>query len=134
MGYDYYAASIVGCRVPATKIVGTFKTACGCSRVSGCQQPKFCPACGAPYELVEVVEVEGYDGEKFRGLGVIVGLDGERGDFFIGLLRNIDSGSRPRCYRSDEVDGCAEKVRSVLEPCGLWDADEFGVWCALTGG
>lgn len=131
MGYDYYAASIVGCRVPASKIASVFKTACGCGVRN--PQPKFCPTCGKPYSLIEVVEIEGYDGEKFRGLDVIGGLDGEHGDFVIGLLSNIDSGSRPRCYRPEDVQSCTEKVRSVLEPCGLWDADQFGVWCVLSG-
>lgn len=136
MGYDYYAASIVGCRVPASKIARTFKTECGCDTVTHRNTPNCCPNCGALYNLVEVVEVEGFDGEKFRGLDVICGMDGLDGDVYIGMFRNIDSGSRPRCYRywDNEVEGCFDAVRNVLGPCGLFDADQFGVWCVLSGG
>lgn len=132
MGYDYYAASIVGCRVPATKIAATLKTACGCDRVDR-RQPKFCPACGKPYDLVTVVEVEGYDGEKFRGLDVICGQDRMDGDVYIGLRCEFDNGGEPVYYSPAAVQDCVEKVREVLEPCGLWDADQFGVWCVLSG-
>jgi len=129
MGYDYRAVSIIGCRVPAHKIVPVYKTACGCQLLG--YSPKFCPSCGKPYSLEARVDVEGLDDDRFRGLAVI-----EHDSYcYIGLLRRrVTDDDNPVLATAAQVLDCVNRVQGVLQPCGLWDASQYGVWTILSGG
>jgi hypothetical protein len=114
----------------------------------GCQTPhvgQFCAECGWPVDETETIEtpMEGYDreggknyGGMFRGLEIIKGRWGDdcEGRTFLAAA-----------YAKDDTDGYDERrgpgrmpqtdwfvamnrVREVLEPVGLWNAQDFGIW------
>lgn len=130
MGYDYRAVSIIGCRVPAHKIVPVHKTECGCPLLG--YSPKFCPSCGKPYTFTSKVNVDGLDDDRFRGLDAVE-CDGY---CYVGLMyRTTDEYSRdPVLATAPQVLDCVNRVQGVLQPCGLWDASQYGVWTILSGG
>ena len=140
MGVDYYAYSLLGIKVAHAKL---FKedTVRGCSHDINIQDgTKFCPECGMEiWETISVPLDEAarengeYDNECF-GFDLITDYSGDIA--YIGnITGNTDAYSPAIITRfySDKlyVDQIEDRLKSSLDPFGLWDANEFGLWTIM---
>lgn len=134
MGVSYYVYQIVGCRILESKLMRPQTVRkCKCA-VEG--TPKFCPSCGKEFLVKDLVPMPGYEPhEKLCGLQVVAGNDVYKDRrIYVGL--NMKSGGG---YHNEDEIRCditnlpalKEQVKAVLEPLGLWDEAQFGVWSVL---
>lgn len=102
---------------------------------------QYCPTCGKSVHAVEVTSdpVPGFEPEEGDECqGVIEGMSlhpmGDvAGCFLVVECHKVepDFDSDPKVFHSIDMDAAREKVRAALEPIGLWEPEEFGVWTAL---
>ena len=140
MGADYSAHAVVGVRLrPSQFVTKTEKRSPGCSHSfdSG-----FCPECGAKKEIIRKVTTDALEGEPtFEGMLVTYGTESEF--VYIGHCSTHESGTAEEPYSNggpddafakltgENVEQIRDDLKSRLEPLGLWDARDFGLWTVL---
>ena len=127
MSASYYARAVIGCEV--TGKLYRQVTVPSCAHVNA-PTMKFCGECGKPTAKQTIEEpVTGYDADndKIDALGVCHTTDKKRS--FVGVV----VAARDWKDTAMRVDFATvqERVRSVLEPRGLWDSTSFGLWSVL---
>ncbi len=133
MSASLYAYGVLGCRIDKSKL---YKH----ERRRQCKHPlpdpgsdQYCPTCGKRAYDNEQVPIDGYDPEHetLLGLHVTTGTDGV--PIVAGGHHVKADGYRNASGMLDATDVPAawSHIRAVLEPAGLWDADEFGFWVIL---
>lgn len=145
MGADWYAATVIGIRVPKDKVVREetyFRNNCICKpRQRGPEvypEASFCPTCGKLIRRKCVRDVVLFDGltpwkngSSICGWPVYTGTDGMFfyiGVFVVEVAGEYDKKSPLPNISKDTVI----KFRRAMEKAGLWDQEEFGMWTILT--
>ena len=150
MSSVFYANAIIGVEIDVEKILpDRLVRACGCSR-KVTKDMKYCPACSREAWRKEENPVEGYDeGDSdtdtvatLFGIELmnIRGYDLPDKDHYK-VLQSFAIGARVThgdlCYGSNFPEMAAlpenlseikEKLKTALEPHGLWDESKFGLW------
>lgn len=102
-----------------------------------------CQTCGKSIHevIVTATPVEGFEPEGGDdSQGIIGGLsiiqirrgDGEKEHFLGVASRQVWSVNDYKSERMNADDGYGRsRIRAVLDPLGLWDPDNFGIWTAL---
>jgi hypothetical protein len=137
MGASYYAYTVIGCevtdKVRTKEIVGE-----GCAHNPSSYQA-FCPTCGRSVRRESWVNAPGYESDDERivhegnKLEVVGTTDNKR--LFAGVVLKVsswdekDRGAKMLHLEHVTLDQIADQVRSVLQPLGFWDSDNFGIWC-----
>lgn len=121
MSVTFYASGLIGCETTGKTDVVVQKPRCP-HDIS--KAVKFCSECGESVKPIEKTEpLPGLvDAVKAAGLSFASTTDGERE--FIGLK----AGSTDDATRTHIPDDIKDKVRTALEPFGLWDEASFGLW------
>jgi len=136
MSTTYHAIAIVGCKVDKSKLFTT-------DLVRSCEHPipvggvKFCPECGKRTYKKTKKPIQDYDTDKETVCGKRV--FGHYYDTNFVIIAE-------QCVAVDNYDGplakmlpitvtdtttWENKLRAVLEPLGLWDDEQFGIWTML---
>lgn len=132
MRTDYTAIAVLGCEVTGKLYQQVEVPGCACS--AG-KEGKFCPSCGkSTAPILEEVARPFYDQDKRRigTLSVKFSTDYERA--FAGVV--VDSDARAKSaglfpLREGDILGTIQRIRSTLEPIGLWDPSLFGLWSVM---
>ena len=133
MGCSYTAYTVIGCRVPDSRMyretqVKAFDHNFG-------EDMKFDPQTGKPLWITERMLVNGddyLDQSDFGGFYAVTD-DPERPDFYyIGVgsesSPKYDHGNGPARMDFPVEDEVKARLKEYLEPLGLWDEAEFGIW------
>jgi len=133
MSMTHHAAAIVGCKVDETKIF--FKDS-----VRSCEHQLpldhnaiFCPACGRKLWKQKDVTIPQYDYHDGSISGFRVIRDYyEDVAYIAGELTEIDNCERiPQLgINTDDCNAIRSRLKLTLEPLGLWNEKEFGIWVA----
>jgi hypothetical protein len=136
MSVDIEAKSILGVKVDENFLYRTIKVrSCECN-IDG--NPKFCPECGKIFTRKIEKYVNGYDGDKFMRLEVVLCHDCKNdrnyyiltvpdGMVRIGEDKNFDSLD----ISPENIEKVRSKIKFVLEPLGKWDEKEFKLWLII---
>lgn len=143
MGADWYAATVIGIRVPRDKVVREetyFHNNCICKpQVDPKTYPeaKFCPACGREIKRKcsrSIVLFEGFKiwerDSSICGWPVYTGTDGiffYIGIFIAEVVGECDKKSPLPNIPKDKMT----KFKRDMEESGLWDQEAFGMWTIL---
>lgn len=130
MGYNCEAWAVIG--VPLRKQQLLLKKevlGCSCNPDS---ENKFCPVCGKPAKkTVEEPVFKGKHGglpeydEELAPDVVLRRPDSEAADYYLG----VHFVAQARYFAGiPDFTGIKEKIKGLLEPCGLWDEEDFGLW------
>ena len=131
MGWDATAYTVVGVRMSAEKLLAGMVAKERC-----CDHPemdtKFCPECGR-YMWVAVAPEEVDD---VAGLPVVFDDCSREGFAFVGVCSDgVDARGTSTVNMVpmplESLVGAKDKVKAALEPIGLWDESQFGVWTAM---
>lgn len=143
MGTDYYANAVIGCEVTG-KLYRTFEVpGCRCTADKG---GKFCPSCGKstiPRQEEEPMPFYDEDNQCLRiedpsgtSVTIPVRYSTDRKRAFAGIFSVVDDdhreGAKLLPMLEDRIGEEIRKIRSALEPLGLWDPSTFGLWSVLT--
>ncbi len=136
MGVDYSAKAVIGCRISGSD-TKTTKQVRGCKHSIPTKKVKFCPECGKPAweeeDVIlpffrEAVHDDYKDQPKLAtDFGFFQSTDNEHFVVGYGLIVSdrdggIDSMTVP------DLEGTKQECKEVLEPLGLWDESQFGLW------
>lgn len=106
----------------------------------------FCSNCGKAIDAtkIDIVPVEGFEeegGSEYKGLIGGLSIHPINNDHYLavhvsrcGAPWRDDIGDPSRMDADELIDklpGMRDKVQSVLEPLGLWEPENFGIWTAL---
>lgn len=130
MGASWKAITIIGCKVTGklTRIVSVR----GCEHPLIVQNSKFCAECGKPMHVDEEQNIDDFNDSDMLGtLNICSSTDNEEMFAGIRIGSHTDRDDKPECGRIDDFDAMKKRVRSELEPLGLWDEEWFGVWTVL---
>lgn len=136
MGASWSSYTFVGVRLDVSKLyVEVEKEVPGCEHANP-ETAKFCSTCGKPARVKKVVESA--DLERLPGVEVVYGTYDERGrqhrQVFVARKKDLTcADDRDYFKRLDVTDGVEAKafLQQLLEPYGLWDEKEFGIWNVL---
>lgn len=152
MGASYAAYTVIGSLINESDLyrVEHVDVHQGCESKGGGK--KFCPDCGrsAVETEKEITPIEGFDETddpedwNLNGLSILsVGWGMEKTHFVVATLCSVGGeeiydeaytyGNARRLHNVDLAE-CQERVKTALEPVGLWDLSKFGIWTALYGG
>ena len=104
---------------------------------------RFCPDCGRPVNETEKIRRplpqfgdDGLASERFGDLNFVCARFGDDDSrCFIGSLmrcaRTWKNRGEPKYISEIDLNWHRERVRTALEPLGLWDPMKFGIWTAL---
>lgn len=132
MSTTYHAAAILGCRIDESKIFFK-KEIRTCDHPLSDNNPKFCSECGKSVFLMVDTAIDEYDysDQTLSGLRVfgnyvsdqvIIAVDSSIVDSEEWISTRIDP---------DHTIGSHSYLKEVLEPLGLWDEKQFGIWCMM---
>lgn len=135
MGADWSAISVIGCRVSTDKLYVT-------TTKKTCEHPfnksfAFCPVCGKPATTASEEPQSFFDEgkEKIQDFDVLFIDNGDDPPTYavIGALiaTNGDYEEPLLTPLPNDVGETKERLRQALEPLGLWDTDQFGLWTIL---
>ena len=133
MGVDYYAYAFIGQKINKQKMNKDVLTA-GCNH----QNPgtaNFCSVCGK--RAFTVTQQPVIDFESLKGISAIESTDNE--EIFLALNHHqVKSGTSRggenlafRILDSKAVEEAKTVLKELLEPYGLWDEKQFGLWTVL---
>lgn len=129
MGMDFYATAAIGCKVPVEKAKRiTHVRGCGCDLEEHILAFKYCPKCSSAIWINYVEWVLPHDLDN--GLSVERSTDTEE-LIVAALVAKTDShrGSQTCAFANiEDIEMYRSKVKSFLEPLGLWDESLFGLW------
>ncbi len=142
MGTDYYAQTVIGIRVPRSKLIGEevgYMNNCICTPKTY-SFTRYCPNCGRETKrevrtnkplFQELADKQGYM-EDMSLLGWPVRQDfSDAKHFYIGMhasgLVNHDS----RMDLPDLSEDVIHEFRSDMNSLDLWDEENFGLWTIL---
>jgi hypothetical protein len=109
------------------------------SQVRSCKHPentagvKFCPVCGKPAFQQHQEPIEGFDGEdNLCGLRIVHTSDGYgtwlKAFACVFVLSSDERDTSGFCPVRETMDDLRHRLRSVLQPLGLWREDRFGLY------
>lgn len=136
MSVVYYAYAVVGVRLLPKQFVTK-----DVKRVRGCKHEfdsDFCPVCGSPKWREEKISFdalatdEGDDKlDVFHGIPVCYNTDDQY--VYLGITAKTSYyGEEDECEINIlSIEQIREKLKSVLEPLGIWDEKSFGLWAVL---
>jgi len=135
MGVSYSAYTVVGIRVKEHQL---YKE----KRIRECKHPfvedaRFCPVCGKSMFSVEYESIAGYDegSVEFLGFDVYGGTlnedDSIGTDIFIGVGCLVDDEYEPKKFDLLNEEEVRNELKKKLEPLGLWNEKDFGIWTVL---
>ena len=151
MSAVYYAYAVIGVRLlPEQFVTKDVRPVRGCEHKF---DSDFCPLCGSPkwkerkISFDALVTDEG-DDELDVFHGIPVSYDTDDRHVYLGITAKItDEGCGPdiatqsgrgpefvglsRTTTKISVEQIREKLKSVLEPLGIWDEKSFGLWAVL---
>lgn len=128
MGVDYTAYTIIGSRVSRAALYRLEQRQV-CEHVIP-EQFAYCPECGQ--QRLVTVKTPLYDerSETINGLQVI--LIAETEDAYIAQwYRKTDMYDEPARAFVPNQEHAMKSVQVALEPLGLWDEQQFGLWTVL---
>lgn len=146
MGADYSAFAIIGCIIDLKKIpVITKKVKAFEHNVPEDSDVKFDAKTGrALWEEEEYLEYTfetDYEGERVgpdtkkvdkKGLKLYYGTDGEPVILGFGVGDTYSNGGNDYDFRSlSDTNEIKEKLKSILEPLGMWNEKKFGLYSLL---
>jgi hypothetical protein len=152
MSTSYTAHALIGQRVPEA-LITTPKHNDGCehqlapddhfhARATDIpRSAKHCPHCGKPVRIVESKSLFDYWDEPPDGLTFVqqdkYESDERVGYVFVGAIFSSDGcddsgvGGKAKLDNGVELGIAKDRVREFLQPLGLWDEAEFGLWAVF---
>jgi hypothetical protein len=137
MGVDYSAVALIGVRVDLDNLMPKKKVKAFPHDYP--EETMFCPKTGRKLWDVERVPVDGYDEGKdlFHGFRVHAGTNWSDGthEMFIAFesvrVKDDDGTAIRHLTGVNCISEMSKCMQSVLEPLGMWDENEFGLWVVL---
>ena len=141
MGVSYRAITIIGCEIDVTKLyeyTETYDAGHGCpafqKMLKRGDRVEFCSTCGA--ELLKSgrrCKAPEYEEEDtLGGFEVVTAVDRT---FLVAWSQENDedgSGGATRASTSGLfLSDARERVRTILEPLGMWNDASYGIWTIL---
>ncbi len=131
MGTDHYAYTVLGVKVPRSKLFIE-------KQVPNCPHPQkqdeFCSLCGKKNKMIVVEEPIGIYYEEEGHLGSFEALtnDNCQNEIII-VFQHVKSTHRGVIvnFSNNLVEEAKKSLKEFLEPLELWEEDKFGIWCVL---
>ena len=133
MGLDYSALTVFGVRLQEKDLYVIEKR----SPERGCEHPatdaKFCSQCGqltwkdrrdrwTPILLYDEFEaVDEFDAVRINNYGIV----------YVGRIVSVYRDDEPEFGQVPDMEALKKRMQEKLEPHGLWNEKQFGVWTVL---
>jgi hypothetical protein len=134
MGYDPSAYALIGVRINDYELKEE-------RDVRGCQHAiemgaKFCSTCGKQAFVKEEYLIEGFDEckETLDGFKIVRVREHAYVCYLCSDANNYSNDKSRIPLNVNDIKNAKEKLKSVLEPRGLWKESEFGLWAVLGEG
>lgn len=136
---SFKATAILGCRLFPGKVwkMVSRKT---CEHDNP-DQEKYCPVCGKIATVTEEVAPDVIlamlSGEVVKGLRIASPVGSQaigRDEMYCGQgcsAHNVAPWALGAKFRTEDFDRVREQCRAFLDPLGLWEEEEFGVWLVV---
>lgn len=133
MSVDYYQYLIVGCKIDENKIkIPERIRNCDCD-IQNIDTMKYCPECGRAAWRDDWKAIEGYNStvypETFLDMPLIYDTDGA--NCWIAIQKQDlkeDMSNAIKFENIENIEALKKEIKSKLEPVGLWNEKDFGIW------
>lgn len=134
MGVDYTAKAVIGLRVFKDELYKQQTVKTFAHHYEEDTDVRFCPKTGRPLFALKNVPIPEYqEDESLAGFAVhTLGYCGEADYILVG--HGIESDGEPDMIDIEGINEMRVDMKAKLEPLGLWDEEEFGLWAGLYAG
>lgn len=133
MSVDYYQHLIIGCKIDINKIkIPERVRNCDCD-IQNIDTIKYCPECGRAAWVDSWKAIEGYDETDYPAtfLNMPLVYDTDEANCWVAIQKQDlkdDISSSIKFKNIEDIEALKKEIKSKLEPIGLWNEEDFGIW------